>query len=386
MTDAADAPRPLRLGFPVKVMGVPGMKSSDTRRWQKAPHLKCSLELLDRVLDYLKAKRIDMYRMSSDIAPYATHPDMPQFHRMVEESDAELKAFGAKARAQDLRLSFHPSQYVVINGPDPKLTAKSVWDLSSQAEMLDRMELGPEAVMVIHVGGVYDDRELSRERWVRTWETLPEPVRRRMVLENDDIRFDAYDVLWIHARTGVKCVFDYQHHWCLNLHRLDMAETLRRFLKTWPDGVRPKMHFSSPRTELREVVRQVKPAKGGKPRAVREGEITKAPVKEKARKKTVLLPPIWTGHADFTNPFEFARFMRDAVDEEGRDLVFDVMMEGKAKDVSLLKLRPDLLRYAPDVAARFGVFPAAAQALEADEAELEADHDPEDDLDVDEAA
>ncbi len=82
--------RPLRLGFPVKVMGKPGLRSQDTRRWQKGPHLKCSLELLDEVLDYLRAERLDMYRLSSDIAPYATHPDMPQFHGMVAESDAEL--------------------------------------------------------------------------------------------------------------------------------------------------------------------------------------------------------------------------------------------------------------------------------------------------------
>ena len=344
------------------------------------------------MLDYLRKKRLDMYRMSSDIAPYATHPDMPQFHKMVEESDAELKAFGQKAQELDIRLSFHPSQFVVLNGPDPELTRKSVWDLSSQAEMLDRMQLGPEAIMVIHVGGVYDDRQLSRERWVRTWETLPEHVQRRMVLENDDIRFDAYDVLWIHERTGVKCVFDYQHFWCLNLQGLDMTETLRRFVATWPEGVRPKIHFSSPRTELREVVRPVKPPKakpGAKParaRKVDPDEITKAPVKEKARKKTVLLPPVWTGHADFTNPFEFARFMRDARTADGRDLEFDVMLEGKAKDISLLKLRPDLLRYAPDVAARFGVFPAEAARLEAEEADLETDHDPEGDVDVDEAA
>ena len=85
--------------------------------------------------------------------------------------------------------------------------------------------------------------------------------------------------------------------------------------------------------------------KKGKP-----GELLKAPVKPTARVKTVLRPPIWTGHADFTNPFEFATFMRMA---EG--LVFDVMMEGKSKDLSLLRLRPDLLRFAPDVAARFGI-------------------------------
>ena len=109
--------------------------------------------------------------------------------------------------------------------------------------------------------------------------------------------------------------------------------------------------------------------------------MTKAPVKPRARTKTVLLPPIWTGHADFTNPFEFARFMRDAA-----GLDFDVMLEGKAKDLSLAKLRPDLLRYAPDVAARFGVFPAEATVLEEEEASLEADHDPAADPDVDEAA
>ena len=377
---AADTP--MRLGFPVKVMAAPGLKSNDTRGWRRGPHLKCSLEHLDRIFDHLKKVRIDMYRMSSDLAPYATHPDMPQFHNMVAESDAELRATGRRAREQGVRLSFHPSQYVLLNSPDPELTRKSIWDLASQAEILDRMELGPEAVMVIHVGGVYGDPEASRARWVETWDRLlPEHVKRRMVLENDDIRFSAADVLWITERTGVRCVFDYQHHWCLNPERLPMVETLRRFLATWPPGERPKVHFSSPRTELREVVRAVKAPKGKPAPKARAGEVTKAPVKAGARKKTVLLPPIWTGHADFTNPFEFARFMRDA---EG--LEFDVMLEGKAKDISLLKLRPDLLRYAPDVAARFGIHANAAQKLEAEEAALETDHDPENDQDVDEAA
>ena len=376
--------RPLRLGFPVKVMGAPGLKSNDTRRWQQNPHLKTSLEYVDAIFDYLAAKSIDFYRFSSDLAPYATHPDLPQFHNQLAESDAELRAIGAKARALDIRIGFHPSQYVLLNAPDPELTRKSIWDLASQAEILDRMEAGPQAVLVTHVGGVYGDHEASRARWIDGWNQCPEHVQRRLVLEHDDIRFSAADVLWIHERTGVRLVFDYQHFWCLNPERLDMVETLRRCLATWPDGVRPKIHFSSPRTELRAVKRKVTDrdraqAKAGK--APRKGELTLAPVKATARVKTVLLPPVWTGHADFTNPFEFARFMREA---EG--LAFDVMLEGKAKDVSLLKLRPDLLRYAPDVAARFGVYAADAARLERDEAALEADHDPANDWDVDEAA
>ena len=285
---------------------------------------------------------------------------MPQFHGMVAESDAELRAVGAKARALDIRLSFHPSQFVLLNSPDPELTKRSIWDLASQAEMLDRMELGPEAVMVTHVGGTYGDVEASRARWATTWPTLPEHVRRRLVLEHDDIRFSAADVLWVHEQTGVRLIFDYQHHWCLNPQGLDTIDALRRILATWPADVRPKIHFSSPRTELRELVRMDRKTK---------------------KKKKSLVPPIWTGHADFTNPFEFARFMRDAA-----GLTFDVMLEGKSKDISLLKLRPDLLRYAPDVAARFGVFPAEAAALEQEEAGLETEHDPAGDEDVDEAA
>ena len=375
--------RPLRLGFPVKVMGRAGLKTQDTRRWQKHPHLKCSLELLDQVLDYLADERLDMYRLSSDIAPYATHPDMPQFHSMVADSDAELRAFGTKAKALDIRLSFHPSQYVLLNPPDPELTRKSIWDLSSQAEMLDRMGLDDEAVMVTHVGGVYDDKEASRARWIEGWEKCPEHVRRRLVLENDDIRFSAADALWIHERTGVRLIFDYQHFWCLNPEGLEMRATLERFLASWPAGVRPKIHFSSPRTELREVKRKITATARAKAKAgtgkARKGELLKAPVKATARIKTVLLPPIWTGHADFTNPFEFATFMRMA-----NGLDFDVMMEGKSKDLSLLRLRPDLLRYAPDVATRFGITAANAAQLAADEAALDRGVAAEEEPDVDE--
>ncbi len=336
---------PLKLGFPVKVTARPDLKSNDTRRWQSNPHLRTSLEYLDAILDHLDRHDIRMYRMSSDLAPYATHPDMPQFHGMVAESATELAATGAKARRLGIRLSFHPSQYVVLNSPDAELVRKSAWDLASQAEMLDRMELGPEAVMVIHVGGHYGDRIASRERWARVWPTLPEPVRRRLVLEHDDIRFSAADVLWVHEQTGVRLIFDHQHFWCFNPERLDMGPIVRAILDTWPPGVRPKIHFSSPRTELREVKR-------------RDAATGKA--------KLVKVAPVWTGHADFCHPFEFVTFMRTM-----QDRVFDVMLESKAKDLALLRLRPDMLRYAPDVAARFGLDAGQQAAIEAEaEAEL----------------
>ncbi len=333
---------PLRLGFPVKVVARPDLKSNDTRRWQASPHLRTSLEYMDAILDHLDKHDIRMYRMSSDLAPYATHPDMPQFHGMVAESAAELAAVGAKARRLGIRLSFHPSQYVVLNSPDAELVRKSAWDLASQAEMLDRMELGPEAVMVVHVGGHYGDRTASRERWARVWPTLPEPVRRRLVLEHDDIRFSAADVLWVHGQTGVRLIFDHQHFWCLNPEGLEMRPTVAAMLATWPAGVRPKVHFSTPNNGMREL----------KQRDRKTGKLKKA-----------MVAPVWTGHADFCSPFEFAAFMRLAA-----GLEFDVMLESKVKDVALIRLRPDLLRYAPDVAARFGLSPDKQAALEQEEA------------------
>jgi len=333
---------PLRLGFPVKIVARPDLKSNDTRRWQANPHLRTSLEYVDAILDHLDKHDIRMYRMSSDLAPYATHPDMPQFHGMVAESAAELAAVGAKARRLGIRLSFHPSQYVVLNSPDAELVRKSAWDLASQAEMLDRMELGPEAVMVIHVGGHYGDRVASRERWARVWPTLPEPVRRRLVLEHDDIRFSAADVLWAHGQTGVRLIFDHQHFWCLNPEGVELRPTVAAMLATWPAGVRPKVHFSTPNNGMREL----------KQRDRKTGKLKKA-----------MVAPVWTGHADFCSPFEFAAFMRLAA-----GLEFDVMLESKVKDVALIRLRPDLLRYAPDVAARFGLSPDKHAALEQEEA------------------
>ncbi len=328
--DAKRLDKPLRLGFPVKVVGQEGLKSSDTRRWQKKPHLRTSIEYLHDIFDYLASQQIQMYRISSDIAPYLTHPHKPEFRNQIKEARRELRWLGKSARQQKLRLSFHPSQYIILNSANDALTAQSVHDIESQAEILDVMELGPEARIVIHVGGLYDDRMAARERWMQTYEKrLSIRARARLDLENDDVSFSASDVLAIHREVGVPLVFDHQHFWCLNPDRLELQSTLKKFLATWPRGVRPKIHFSSPRTEMRECVER--------------DRVTK-------RRRKVLKSPPLIGHADFVNPFEFATFMRSA----GK-LEFDVMLEAKMKDVALLRLRRDLARCAPDVAERFGV-------------------------------
>ena len=319
-----------RFGFAVSILGQPGLKSNDTRRWQKNPHLRTSIEYLDAIFSYLEKQKVTMYRMSSDVAPYVTHPDMPQFHHQVAEASGELAALGKRATGMGLRLSFHPSQYTILNSPDPELNRKSVLDIESQASILDVMGAGPEGCVVVHVGGVYGDKAAAMDRWTESYRNLPEASKRRLVLENDDISYTAADVLELHSRTGVACVFDSHHFCCNNPEALDLAESAGKFLATWQGRGRPKTHVSSPRTQMRELKRKNKKTK---------------------KLETVAVPPLWTGHADYIDPFSFVDLMR----RMPPDAEFDVMLEAKVKDLALRRLRNDLQRYAPDVAARFGL-------------------------------
>lgn len=318
----------MRLGFAVKVLGEPGLRSHDARRWQNGPHLSVSLAYLRDLFAYLKRAGISMYRMASQLVPYATHPEMPSFHHQVEECARELAALGEQARVQGLRLSFHPSQYVVLSAPDDALAARSAAEVEVQAQVLDAMGLGPEAVVVVHVGGAYEAPLAARERFVRRAESLSAAARKRLVVEHDERAFSLADVLWIHQRTGMRVVFDYLHH-LNNPGGMDVAEAALAALRTWPTSETPKVHFSSPRTEMR-LVKHRDPETG--------------------RQVEVLRPPLWTQHSDYVNPFEFLAFLRRMETEGVRP--FDVMLEAKAKDLALLRLRDDLARLAPEWAAR----------------------------------
>ncbi len=311
----------MRLGFVVKPLARPELKSHDSRRWQNNPHLSVSLAYLRDIFAYLAAANIGMYRMADDLAPYATHPDMPQFHRQVDACAAELAEAGAQARAARIRLSFHPAQYVLLNTPDEGLLARSTAELAVQASILDGMGLGPEAVIVTHLGGVYGDVIAARERFVRNYAALPPAVAQRLVLENDDTRFGVADILWVHERTGIRLAFDNLHHRLCNPDGRPPRDALAACLATWPADVRPKIHFSTPRTEWRV-----------------EGD----PAGEDARVKRAR----WGYHSDYVNPFEFIDFLGLA--EGLRE--FDVMLEVRAKDIALVQLREDLARYAPALA------------------------------------
>jgi UV DNA damage endonuclease len=316
----------MRLGFAVKVLGQPGLKSHDTRRWQNDPHLSVSLAYLRDIFLYLERQDIHMYRLAADLAPYVTHPDLPQFHSQIEECATELTTLGEMASELDLRLSFHLPLVSVLNAEDERVARQTVEQAGAHAKILDGLALGPEAVIVAHVGGVYGDKERALARFVERYESLPMSARRRLVLENDDKRFSVADIAWVSRETGIPLVFDLLHH--LNHNPQDMAvlEALDTCLRTWPAGVRPKVHFSSPRTAMRIIER-----KGS----------------ARGTKSLTMRAPRPHQHADFVDPFRFVDFIEEA---SRYDLAeFDVMLEAKGKDLALLHLREELARLAPDV-------------------------------------
>jgi UV DNA damage endonuclease len=314
----------MRLGFAVKVLGEGGLPSHDTRRWQSGPHLRWSLEALHAVIDYCARHGIRMYRMTAALAPYATHPDMPQFHRQVEDCRPELAELGAHARAADVRLSTHPSQYIVLNSEDAAIRAAAARDVELQAALLDAMELGPEAVCVLHVGGATGGFDAAMARFEAGLETLSEGARDRLVIENDDRTFGLCQVLQLHGRTGLNVVWDILHHHCNDPDDIPDREALELALATWPAGVRPKIHYSTPKTAMEERRKRV----------------------GRRVERSWVLPPL-RAHADMIDPIGFEHFVR----ETAAGLDFDVMLEAKAKDLALLRLRDQLAQRGVDLGA-----------------------------------
>jgi UV DNA damage endonuclease len=225
-----------------------------------------------------------------------------------------LAAVGARTRAAGIRLSTHPGQYTVLNSEHEHVQRLAAEELEVQAELLDGMGLGPEAVVVLHVGGGAGGLDAAADRFCRGFERLSDAARARLVIENDDRTFGLAAVLSLAGRVGRPVVWDVLHHHCHDPDRIPDREALELALATWPPGVTPKIHYSTPKTAVEE--------RGGRP---------------------VLPQP--RAHADTIDPFAFEAFVTGTA--AGLDL--DVMLEAKAKDLALLALRAALERRGVDL-------------------------------------
>ncbi len=307
----------IRLGVAVRVFGAPGLRSGG--RAGRAPHLSVRLLLLRDVLLYLAGQRIGCYRLADDLADTGAAGLGGQLDQCAEL----LAEVGALARAHGQRLTMHLPLHLALGAPDDALAARSAAIVGACAELLGALGAGPEGVLVIHIGGAHGDRAAALHRFAARFERLPEAARRRLAVELDQESFSLADLLRLHQMTGMPIVLDVLHLRLNNPQRVPLGAALGLALATWPPGVRPKVHFSSQRTEAHLL-----PARGGQERRV--------------------LAPRHGQHADFICPFDFADFIAAARGQPP----FDVMLEAKAADLALLRLRDDLCRFAPEIAGQ----------------------------------
>ena len=226
----------------------------------------------------------------------------------MEECTERLAQLGEKARTLDLRLSFHPGQYVVLNSESEKVRAAAVRDLELQSRVLDAFGLGGEAVVVLHVGSMAGGPEAGIDRFLESFDKLSERARTRLVIENDDRCYALADVLKISERTGLPVAWDVLHHHCHDPVGIPDREALELALATWPAGVTPKTHFSTPKTAMAERVRR----------------------KGRRVERSLVLPQL-RAHADLVDPIAFEQFLRTTASGRVRR---DARGEGEGRRVA----------------------------------------------------
>ena len=231
---------------------------------------------------------IGAFRINSQILPLATHPVSGYRLEDLDDDGSIAAAFleaGALARAADVRLSFHPDQFVVLNSEQERVVASSVTEMEAQARVA---ELIGADVLTLHAGGAAGGIPAALERLERGIARLPEPARARLALENDDRSFTPSMLLPLCERLGVPLVYDVHHHRC-NPDSLDVEEASRRAAATWK-GREPYFHVSSPRAgfdggDLRPHADYVNP--GDVPEVWRTMRLT-VDVEAKAKERAVL--------------------------------------------------------------------------------------------------
>jgi len=96
-----------------------------------------------------------------------------------------------------------PGQFTVLDSENERTRRLAVEELEVQAEVMDAMRLGPEAVVIPHVGGAAGGVDAALERFEQRFELLSPAARARLAVENDDRCFGLVDVLPLSAPNQV---------------------------------------------------------------------------------------------------------------------------------------------------------------------------------------
>jgi UV DNA damage endonuclease len=284
----------MKIGYPCINLSI-ACRSSSTFRLKSYTEEKFiitvenNLKCLEIILDFNVRHNLLFFRLTSDLIPFASH-SINKYHWQLQFGDY-FKKIGQFIRDNNIRISMHPDQFVLINSIREDVLENSLRELDYHTGILDLLELDYTNKIQLHVGGVYGDKKASMKRFIERYNSLPLSIKNRLVIENDDRLYSLQDCLYIHRMTGVPVLFDSFHHEVLN-NGETMIEAFREFTGTWKenDG-KPMVDYSS----------QYPGGKTGR-------------------------------HAQTIDIFLFEKFIKETTDFD-----FDIMLEIKDKEASAVK-------------------------------------------------
>lgn len=284
----------------VTALNLNKLADENARRYKLRQITRKNLQNQLRILKYNKALEISVYRLTSKLVPLATHPLTAEWD-YSNEFRQEFEEIGSFIRENNFRISAHPDHFTLLNSHNPSVHEASIKDLEYHIGLFEAMGLGAEYKLVLHVGGLYKDKQSSIERFKENFEKLPVRIRERIMLENDDKSYTARDVSSICNDLNIPMVLDVHHHQCAN-NGETLGELLPLVFGTWKNQMLPpKLHFSSPKSQKD-----------------------------------------FRSHADNIECDAFIGFL-DAAKKTGID--FDIMLEAKNKDSALIKLSSELEKH-----------------------------------------
>jgi UV DNA damage endonuclease len=239
----------VNIGYACLAIAVPGseMKNCTLKNATEERLLSLiehNLNALNCLIEYNIRNGIKLFRISSDLMPFGSSvAAVLPWHSIYAE---KLTAIGTKIQSAGMRVSMHPGQYTVLNSPDEPVARRAVQDLDYHEKVLSCLGLGPEHKIILHLGGVYGDKNQAIDRFVSRYKELTPAVKSRLVLENDDKLFNIGDVLETATNAGMPVVYDFLHN---AVNPTDESSTdidwIRKCSKTWKKSDGPqKIHYS----------------------------------------------------------------------------------------------------------------------------------------------
>ena len=208
-----------------------------------------SVDLI-KIMEWNRDNGIQMFRVSSEIIPFMDHPELGYQLCNLDEAHQELirthmSEAGRIAREAGIRLSCHPGPYTCLASPNSAIVVKSVRSLEMHQLIGSLLGHDHDFNINIHVGGVYEDKQTTAERFCENYNRLNPALKMQLTLENDDKPSmwspkELYDM--IYSKCGIRLVYDFHHHrFCSNE---TVEEAVKLCFSTWPEDQVPKIHYS----------------------------------------------------------------------------------------------------------------------------------------------